>query len=38
LRSELAGIDELTDLDELGTAGVANEVDRADVLAISRWG
>jgi hypothetical protein len=38
LRPELAGVDELSDLDELGTARVANEVDRADVLAIGRWG
>ena len=38
LRPELAGVDELSDLDELPTARVANEVDRADVLAIGWWG
>jgi hypothetical protein len=38
LRPELARVDELSDLDELRTARVANEVDRADVVAIGRWG
>ncbi len=37
LRADLAGVDELSELDELGAIRVANEEHGADVVAI-RWG
>ena len=38
LGAELAAVDEASDLDELGAVGVPDEVDRADVVALSRRG
>jgi hypothetical protein len=38
LRLQLAGIDEMSDLDELGAVRVANKEYCADVVAIGGWG